>query len=153
MFRTLILALSLLIAGPVLAQGTGAISVSDAFARATLPGAPVGGVYMTLTNTGDDDDRLLKATTDAAQEVTLHQMVMQGDTMRMAPLSDGLDLQAGQSVTLAPSGMHLMLEDLAAPLKEGAPIDVTLTFEQGPPLTVAVPVMALNAGQAHHHHH
>lgn len=153
MFRTLILALSLMIAGPVLAQDAGAIAVSDAFARATLPGAPVGGVYMTLTNTGDDDDRLVKVTTGAAQEVTIHEMVMQGDTMRMAPLSDGLALPAGQSVTLAPSGMHLMLEDLAAPLKEGATIDVTLTFEQAAPLTVAVPVMALNAGQTHHHHH
>lgn len=153
MFRTLILALSLTLAGPVLAQDAGAITVSDPFARATLPGAPVGGVYMTLTNMAGSDDRLVKVTTDAAQEVTLHEMVMQGDTMRMAPLPDGLALPAGRSVTLAPSGRHLMLEGLAAPLKEGDMIDVTLTFEQAPPLTVTVPVMALNAGRRHHAHH
>ncbi|MDB6452910.1 copper chaperone PCu(A)C [Falsirhodobacter sp. 20TX0035] len=153
MLRPLTLVLSLALAGPALAQDANPIAVRDAFARATLPGAPVGGVYMTLTNTGAADDRLVSATTDAAQAVSLHEMVMKDDTMRMAPLPDGLPLPAGEAVALAPSGKHLMLENLAKPLVQGATIDVTLTFEQAAPLTIAVPVMAVNAGKMQHHHH
>ena len=47
--------------------------------------------------------------------------------MRMREL-DALDLPAGQIVSLAPGGMHLMLFDLSAPLRDGGRVHLTLTL-------------------------
>lgn len=154
MFRNILVALALTLASPAIAHDHhGVITATDAFSRATLPGAPVGGAYLTLTNTGEVDDRLLSASSEAAGRITLHKMAMDGDRMVMSALPDGLPLPAGESVTLSPSGMHLMLEDLTGPLKEGETITVTLAFEQADAMMVEVPVMALNADSAGHHHH
>ena len=57
------------VAGPVLA---GDIAVSDAYARAAMPGAKSGAVFMVIENDGDSDDRLVAARTDVAMRVELH---------------------------------------------------------------------------------
>ncbi|WP_128255352.1 copper chaperone PCu(A)C [Falsirhodobacter deserti] len=149
MFRTLIAVAAFALASPALAAEA-QVAVTDAFARATLPGAPVGGAYMTLT--ADADDRLVSASTDAAGTVSIHEMTMKGGRMQMRA-ANGLPLPADTAVTLAPSGTHLMLEDLAAPLIEGQTITLKLTFENAAPVEVEVPVRAINAQQGHHHHH
>ena len=154
MFRTILTVATLTLAAPAIAQTSlpDPIRMTDGFARATLPGAPVAGAYVTLENTGAKDDRLVGATTEAAGNVSIHEMAMQGDTMQMKPLMDGLLLPAGDTVTMAPSGIHLMLEDLTSPLTEGSTVSMTLEFETAAPLVVDVPVMALNAGAKAHHH-
>lgn len=43
---------------------------------------------------------------------------------------EGIDIPADGSVNLEPGGFHIMLFDLAGPLKAGDTIPVTLTFEQ-----------------------
>lgn len=151
MLRTILTVAALGFAFPALAQ-TGTIRMTEGFARATLPGAPVAGAYVTLENTGSTDDRLVGATTNAAGKVSIHEMEMQGDAMRMQPLTDGLPLPAGATVAMGPSGLHLMLEDLTAPLAKGSSVSMVLEFETSSPLTVEVPVMALNAGSAGHQH-
>lgn len=138
------------------AQAAPGIAVTDGFARATLPGAPVGGAYLTLHNGGTEDDRLVSVSSPAAGRMAIHDMVMEGDTMKMTPLPDGLPLPAGETVTLEPSGKHLMLMDLTGPLTEGETLDVTLTFERADPVTVQLPIAAVNAGGdagGHGHHH
>ena len=59
--------------------------------------------------------------------------------MTMRPV-DGIELPAGESVELKPGGYHVMLLDLAEPLKAGDTIEVTLTFEKADPMTIKVPV-------------
>jgi copper(I)-binding protein len=39
----------------------GNLTISAPYVRAMVPGAPVGGGYMTITNTGGTDDRLVAA--------------------------------------------------------------------------------------------
>ncbi len=46
-------------AGPVIAVGD--LEITGAFSRATLPNAPVGAGYLTITNKGTSDDRLVSA--------------------------------------------------------------------------------------------
>lgn len=41
-----------------------------------------------------------------------------------------------------PAGLHIMLLELAEPLEIGTTIELTLTFETAPPLTIEVPVLA-----------
>ncbi len=123
----------------------GALTISGGFLRATLPKAPVGGAYLTITNTGTADDRLVSASSPAAGSTTLHEMELTNDIMRMRAVSGGMLIPAGGSLVLEPGSQHLMLNQLAAPLVEGDSIPITLTFEKAGSLTVDMPVGGFGA--------
>ena len=122
-----------LLALPAAAEefAVGDLQVTDPYAIATPPGAPVGGGYVTIRNDGASDDRLLSisVSADLAGKVELHEMRMEGDVMRMAPLADGVQIPAGGEAVLEPGGMHVMFMDLGAPLPAGTSFPATLTFQ------------------------
>ncbi|MDH4074884.1 MAG: copper chaperone PCu(A)C [Acidimicrobiia bacterium] len=60
--------------------------------------------------------------------------------MVMQEVKGGIEIPAGETVELAPGGYHVMLMELAEPLKEGAMFDLTLTFENAGEKTVNVEV-------------
>ncbi|MGH7004258.1 MAG: copper chaperone PCu(A)C [Alphaproteobacteria bacterium] len=124
----------------------GDLSLSGAFARATLPGAKVGGGYLTIVNRSGEADRLTGGSSTAAERVEVHEMKMDGDVMQMRQLKDGVEIPAGGTVELAPGGLHLMLMGLTAPLKEGDMVPVTLDFDRAG--KVDVPFMVGPAGAA-----
>ncbi len=51
-----------------------------------------------------------------------------------------IDVPSGQTVTLVPGGLHVMLFDLTAPLKMGAKFPLILKFEQAGSVAVDVVV-------------
>ena len=120
-------------AGAAMAEGH--ITLDAAFLRSAPPNAPVAGGYVVIANGGEEDDRLVAAGTDAAGRVELHEMVMDGDVMRMREVEGGIPVPAGGTVALRPGGLHLMLMDLAGPMPAGETRDVTLTFESGEEMT------------------
>ncbi|GGE37946.1 hypothetical protein GCM10011360_27200 [Primorskyibacter flagellatus] len=124
----------------------GALEISGAFTRATLPNAPVAGGFMTIANTGQNEDRLLSATSPIAGRVEIHEMAMEGDVMRMRALPDGLALPAGDTVTLAPGGYHLMFMELKQALPEGDSVPVTLRFRDAGEVDVTLTVGPTDAG-------
>lgn len=123
----------------------GDIEISAAFARATLPNAPVGGAYMTITNTGGTADRLVSVASDVAEAVELHEMALVNDVMNMQPVEGGIALAPGESVTLAPGGLHVMFMGLGQPFVEGECVTITLTFETAGTTDICVPVVAAAA--------
>ncbi len=123
----------------------GALTVTAPYARATLPGAPVGGGYLSVTNEGASDDRLLSLTSDVADRVQVHSMTMDGSVMKMRPVTGGLTIPAGGTVDLTPAGYHLMFMDLKSALTPGETVEVTLTFETAGMLKVPMVVGAVNA--------
>ncbi|WP_405401754.1 copper chaperone PCu(A)C [Paracoccus sp. Ld10] len=129
----------------------GDMTVTAPYSRATLPNAPVAGGFLTITNDGATDDRLVAASTDIAGRTEIHQMTMDGDVMTMGALEDGLPIAAGQAVTLEPGGYHLMFMQLDGPLVEGDTVEVTLTFETAGDLTVPLSIQAFNARAAAPH--
>jgi uncharacterized protein YcnI len=131
----------------------GELELSDPFVRATLPGQPVAGGYLTVTNTGTQDDRLVAANTDFTDRTEIHEMAMDGDVMRMRELEDGLAIPAGETVTLAPGGYHLMFMELDGALEAGGSVDVTLTFERAGEVTLSMPVRARDGAGGDHAHH
>ena len=151
--RTLALAAALMLAvAPTLAQDDttlGNLTISAAMARATPPHAPVGGGFLTITNGGDEDDRLVAASSPIAGRVEIHEMKMDGDVMRMRPLADGLPIPAGQTVVLKPGGYHLMLMELTDALTEGDSFELSLTFEKAGEVTVTVDIGPRGMGGAH----
>ncbi|MCB0167219.1 MAG: copper chaperone PCu(A)C [Anaerolineae bacterium] len=119
------------------ASGSPDITVSEPFASATIPN---GAVYLTLSNPGEADDALVSVQTEAAASAELHESKMdENEVMRMSPLSK-IELPAGQSVTLAPGGMHVMLLGLKDGIAVGDKINLTLNFEHAAPQTIAVDV-------------
>ncbi|BBI71429.2 hypothetical protein HAALTHF_12940n [Vreelandella aquamarina] len=79
-------------------------------------------------------------------------MEMDGDVMRMAPLPGGIELPAGESVTLAPGGLHLMLMELGSPIVEGEPVPVTLEFQHAEPMEIELQVLPVGASPEGSHH-
>jgi copper(I)-binding protein len=128
----------------------GAIDIGHPYARATAPGQPTGGGFLKLTNQGEAD-RLVSASADVSRGVELHVMKMEGDVMRMRQV-DAIDVPAGQTVELAPGGLHIMFTGLKAPLKEGTSFPMTLRFEKAGEVTVEVKVEKTQAAPAAHHH-
>ncbi|MEO8883195.1 MAG: copper chaperone PCu(A)C [Devosia sp.] len=123
----------------------GDLEISGAFARATLPNAPVGGGYFTVTNKGTAPDRLMSATSPAAASVTLHTMSMEGNVMKMRDLPNGIDIPAGAAVQLTPSGLHMMFEHLNGAFVLGKTVPVTLTFEKAGSVTINLSVLGIAA--------
>jgi len=107
----------------------GDLQIVHPWAKPSLKGVPNSAAYMAITNTGDSDDRLISATGDVSQAVELHTMSMTDGVMRMRRLKGGVPLPAGETVTLAPGGKHVMLIGLKGPLETGSSFDLTLTFE------------------------
>lgn len=119
----------------------GAITIGHPYARPTIAGQVSGGGYLSLDNKGAAGDRLVSASSEAAQKVELHSMSMDGDVMRMRQV-DAIDLPAGQRVELKPGGLHIMLLGLKAPLKQGESFALKLRFEKAGEATVRMNVDA-----------
>ena len=126
------LAVALALSGPALAQPAPAVRADQPWARATAPQQQVGAAYVTLTSPAGD--RLVGASSPLAARVEVHEMRMDGPVMQMRELPDGLPLLPGQAVTLKPGGYHMMLVNLARPLRAGESIPVQLRFQNAPPL-------------------
>ena len=154
MTRHLFLAFVLVLAGIGMASAhsykLGALEIGHPWARATPPTAPTGGGYLSVKNTGTEPDRLLSVSSPAAQTVQVHEMKMEGNVMRMRELESPLEIKPGETVTLAPGGLHLMMTGLKAPLKQGERVPLTLVFEKAGKIDVELSVVALGATPGHH---
>ena len=117
-----------------------AVTVSDAWARATAPGQG-GAVYATIDNKGDAADRLLSVTTDRASMAMIHEGGMENGVARMRMIHS-LDIPAASGAKLAPGGNHIMLEGLKEPLAAGDKFQMTMMFERGGEIAVPVQVVA-----------
>lgn len=123
----------------------GDLVISQAWTRATPGGAKTGGGYLTIENKGSAPDKLVSASADAAGKVEVHEMAMNNGIMTMRPLNDGLGIDPGKTVKLAPGGYHLMLMDLKNPLKQGDKVPVTLQFEKAGKVAVTLDVEGVGA--------
>ncbi|MDB5799615.1 MAG: copper chaperone PCu(A)C [Rhodocyclales bacterium] len=128
----------------------GNIRIVHPWARATLPGAQTGGVYLQLRNDGAAD-RLVSAKAEVAEAAEIHVMSMDGNVMQMRKLDKGVELPAGQTVEFKSGGLHIMLVSLKAPLKEGSMIPLRLRFEKAGEVSVDVKVESLTKGGEHQH--
>lgn len=82
------------------------------FRSTLIPEAPPGArsmaAYMTIVNNSDHERVIANVTSDEFAEVQIHRSVIEDGVATMKPL-DSLPVPAGDSVTLKPGGIHLML--------------------------------------------
>ena len=128
---------------PTLAQTT----VKDAWVRGTVAQQMATGAFFSISSAGGG--KLLSVSSPAAGVVEIHQMLMDGSTMKMRAVQ-ALDLPPGNAVELKPGGYHLMLMDLKAPLAAGQSIDLLLVVEDrnGKKETIAVTAAVKALGHA-----
>lgn len=118
----------------------GDIELSGLSARAMLPGAKVGGAYLTIINHGNEDDRLISISSDRASPVQIHEMKIDNGVMTMRELKAGITIPAGQTVTLKPGGYHLMFMNVTQPFRKGETVKAKLTFEKAGAIELELPV-------------
>jgi copper(I)-binding protein len=123
----------------------GDLVITQAWSRATPGGAKIGGGYLTIENKGSASDRLIGGSADVAGKVQVHEMAMSNGVMTMRPLDNGLTIEPGKTVKLAPGGYHLMLFDVKSPLKQGDKVPVTLEFEKAGKVKLSFDVQGVGA--------
>ena len=102
------------------------VTVADAWVRATVPQQMATGAFMRLTS--DSDMRLVGADSPRANVVEIHEMIMDGNVMKMNAVP-GVDLPAGKTVELKPGGYHVMLMGLKQQVKDGDEVPVSIVVE------------------------
>jgi periplasmic copper chaperone A len=139
--------LSVLCAASALAQEVkaGDLVITQAWSRATPGGAKIGSGYLTIENKGSAPDRLISGSADVADKIEVHEMAITNGVMTMRPLDNGLSIEPGKTVKLAPGGYHLMLFDLKTPLKQGDKVPVTLEFEKAGKVKLTLDVQGVGA--------
>ena len=127
----------------------GDIQIRHPWSRATAPGAKVAAGYMELRNSGTQPDRLLSAETPVAKRVEMHVTRRDGEVMKMRQVQS-FEVPARERYEMRPGGSHLMLVDIARPLKKGERFPLKLRFERAGEIEVQVEVQDLGARHAHH---
>jgi copper(I)-binding protein len=115
------------------------ISISAAWVRATPPGATNAAAYFEITNDGPAD-RLVGVSSVAAHELQLHMNAEEHGMQHMQRLAEIAVPEHG-TVALSPGGLHVMLLGIAAPLRPGDHVTMTLHFTNAGDVDIDVPVL------------
>lgn len=117
----------------------GDITVSKAWARATIGAKRPGGAFVTISNAGSTSDQLIAAQTPVAGKSELHTHTMADGIMKMGQV-ESVEIPAAGMTMLKPGGFHIMMFNLKAALKEGDMFPLILTFKTAGTATVMVHV-------------
>ena len=121
------------------------------FSKATAPTARAGAGYLQIVNKGDQPDRLIGVTAGFPR-VMIHTTQMDGDIARMVHL-EAVDIPAGETVTFAPGGLHVMFMGLNGdPFETGESFDAVLVFEAAGEVPVTFYVEDISDLTDHSHH-
>ncbi|MEY3537417.1 MAG: hypothetical protein RL645_231 [Actinomycetota bacterium] len=104
------------------------------------------GVFATVTNNTDTDITLVGGSAEIAQMVEVHEVVMSGGAMTMQKKEGGIVIPAGESVTLEPGGLHVMLMNLNKAILDGDQITLTLDFDGADSQTLTLPAKTSASG-------
>lgn len=126
----------------VLAGSVGPIEIRKPWARAASHDSSMAGGFLTLFNKETAPDRLVSASSPAADKIEIHAIQVVGADIDMRPLENGISLHGGLSVTLKPRGYHLLMTGLKAPLVVGDSVPVTLVLEKAGSVEIALKVEA-----------
>lgn len=131
----------------------GSLEIGHPWTRATPNGAEVAGGFLTITNTGTSDDKLIAVEVEGIAHVQLHEMKTENGVMSMRPLKDGLPIPAGEKVELKPGSFHIMMMGLSQPFVEGTMVKGKIIFEKAGSADIEFKVEAAGANPAEKHQH
>ncbi|MFB6722343.1 copper chaperone PCu(A)C [Kribbella sp. NPDC056345] len=135
------------------AAKTPGVLVEDAWVRATVgtKDTTMTAAFLSLTNPGNAEVKLISATSPVAGMVQLHEMAMKDGKMVMQEKAGGVTVPATSHAHLSPGGDHIMLMNLKSPLKPGDEVPLTLKFSDNTTHDLKVPVKVFTEEEEHYH--
>lgn len=140
--QTFLLAGLLLSSGITFAKG---LSIEEPYVREVPPGQMISASFMTLKNDNDKEIALIKASSDVAKTVELHEHVHEGGMMKMR-LVPKISIPAKGTRSLKPGGYHIMLIGLQRKIKAGDKVTINLEFDNGDEEAITATVKKIMAG-------
>ena len=122
------------------------MSIDEPYVREVPPGQQISASFMTLKNDTDAEIALIKASSDVAKTVELHEHVHEGGMMKMRQVPK-ITVPAKGSTVLKPGGYHIMLIGLQRKIKAGDKIELALEFDNGTIETVTSTVKKIMMGK------
>ncbi len=116
------------------------MTIDHPWSKPSPPISKYGVAYFNITNSGDSDDKLLQVLVpkNIADSASLHDVIHDGDIVRMRELLDGKAIPADSVVEFQPGGNHIMLEGLKNPLKLGDKFTIELIFSKAGSVPVEI---------------
>ena len=127
---------------------TDKITINDPYVRAVPPMVRTTAAFMQIQNSDEVESFVVDAATPAAGAVELHMHTNDDGVMRMRRIPH-IHLPPGKTVALQPGGLHIMLFDLASPLKPGEELPITLTFQDGSTKSISAIVRTVQSTMRH----
>lgn len=125
--------------------GTTDITVMDVWSRASIGTSRPSAAYLTVRNNGGEMMTLVRVRSEIAARSEIHRSsTNEQGVSSMAPAGD-IEILPGQTVTLQPGGLHVMLMGLQQPMAESDTFMLWLVFADGNEISVEVPILGLAA--------
>ena len=121
------------------------VSVESPFVREVPPGIQTSAFFLTLTNESNKKLSLVKASSDVANNVELHEHVHKDGMMQMRQVKQ-ISIPANGKTILKPGGYHIMLIGLTRKIKSGDSVNITLEFDDGSKQAVNASVKKIMKG-------
>ena len=127
------------------------IIISSARVLPPFPGRDTAAGYMSITNHGKIDDKLISVTSPISGAVEIHNHIEEDGIMKMRQI-EGISLKAGETIELKPGSFHLMMFKSKLPENQ-TDVSLTLNYQNAPSVTMIVPVEGRGEGEGYGSNH
>jgi periplasmic copper chaperone A len=149
--QAMLLCLSAALPSGGAAQGhtapAGGLVVRDAWVRESTASRTTSSGYFTIDNRTDTSVALVRVALEGVRNAQMHAVVEQQGQAGMRSLAT-ISIPARGSVSLVPGGAHVMLIEVARPLRPGTSVEMTLTFDNKQTRRVRAVVRPMSAMSA-----
>jgi len=148
----LLLAFSVCWAMPSMAghHKQGSIVVEAPSVRAPVPGHSMTAAFFKLINDGEQDCKLIAASSSYAKKIEFHTHLHEDGMMKMRPV-DNVLLTAGSSLDFKPRGLHLMLFGIQH--SDSSSAEIRLATDKCGDVTFLAPIKSVKSQPAKAMHH
>ena len=133
--------------------GAPSLEIEDAWIRQVPPGSSISALYFEINNRGNVPDKLLSVNSPVSERAEIHSTVFNNDegTAKMVKLQD-VAIPAGETTSLSPGGIHIMLLNLKNDFISGDEYDITAEFENSGTRTFKAKVRGMGDEEKSMHH-
>ena len=121
------------------------MNIENPYVREVPPGQMTSASFLVITNANDKEISLIKAYSDVAKNVELHEHVHKDGMMEMRQVKE-IKIPANGKTILKPGGYHIMLIGLTRKIKAGDIIDMELEFNNGDKQAIKAEVKKIMQG-------
>jgi len=115
------------------------LAVSDAWIKNLPPAVPVRAGYLRIHNPSAIPVSIVAIRSEAFARVEIHQTVARDGMMSMEAIPE-LTIGAGESIRLAPGGLHLMMMQPLTATRVGDRLEIILSLDDGNELRLPMTV-------------